>query len=425
VIILDKGLSAEAARGVRALSTSLPLKDWAGHGEGRAWKVVDADWQMRVAATAPESDQARVQVVQESHAAAVVDGKRWLYESIFWLRQEVPMDLTVNWDRPVRVMEAVVDGVAVSLLQPDANRLWLPLGARAGLCLVRIRWQDEPIEVGLKNPLLRRPKLKGISSGQADWTVHVPGGWLAQTGSGQSPLTGPVQESARQLAQATVQLETCRYLVERTREGLISNLLAAGQRRFYSACRRTRLGLEGGTGEGEEIAAQLQLLLDKNRTLAKRFQFEEVRQKAEKDVETGYVADSPGSNPAPLSTTGTPLLWQIGPDEPGPGVELVPELDRKNRRALADTLQWISFMSLVGLASLSPFIRNLFRRLWPEVLTLAGVLGWYLAGPTAVTLIILLCGLGGRIILCAAWLRSRLRQPAGQNLTLGRTAAEA
>jgi hypothetical protein len=432
-VILAEGLAVEASTGVKAMPALNSLKRWAGYGAGRAWKVVAAPWQMRVAPTVPGAGNARVEVLLEENSAAVLDGNRWLFETIFWLRQAAPTDLTVKWERGVKVLDVAVDGGAISTVRPDPARLWLPLAGRVGIRAVRLRWQGDPESHPLDRPQLTRPTLESVPQGPVVWTLNVPPGWQARALNGGAPLTGPLLSAAQELARASVQFESSRDLAERTREGTIATSLSDLQSNFYFACRRVRQGLAESAANTNQagLAAQLRDLLDKNQALASRFQFDEIRKKAERDVEAGL--DLPESPFGPrfsiqgqvLPVSGTTLMWRLGPTDATPEVDLNPVQDRNYRSALADSLQWLSLILLAGLISFSPPLRGLMRRLWPELLTLAGILGWYVAGPTAVTLFLLLFGLAGRANLAAAWLRDRFRPSTKQGSSLGKVIPEA
>jgi hypothetical protein len=62
-------------------------------------------------------------------------------------------------------------------------------------------------------------------------------------------------------------------------------------------------------------------------------------------------------------------------------------------------------------------LRGLARRLWPELVALLGLVGWQLAGPTAVALVLVLVGALGRLLLVAQALR-RLGRPPGRPSTM-------
>jgi hypothetical protein len=46
-----------------------------------------------------------------------------------------------------------------------------------------------------------------------------------------------------------------------------------------------------------------------------------------------------------------------------------------------------------------PFVAATMRLLWPEQLVLLGLSGWYLVGPTILVLVLVLGGVGGRLLL--------------------------
>jgi hypothetical protein len=437
VVALGKGLSAEGVSGLVTLANpTAALARWprgavrAVRGS-RVWKVAAADWRLAVLPRDAGARSAPVDVLLAEQEAAVQDGARWLHQAVYWLRHEAHTDLNVRWGvlAPVRVVSVVVDGVETSPLQPEPNRLWLPLPGQAGVRRVQLRWVVEG-EQWVDRPNLRPPAVVGARGGRTLWTVHVPAGWqLREAGAG-ATLEAPDRVAVRELARAGVQLEISRGLAGRMSEAGNVGRLTAAQRRFYLGCRRASQALEAGAGRatdlgprGQGLGAWLEELRQQNRELAQHGGFEPVRKEAERLVKEGVVsAEARGADEPILAEQGTPFSWQTGPGEAEPVVRLVPEGDRQTRRALVVSAQWLALLGLVWLVSLSPHLRGLARWLWPEQLILVGLLGWHLAGPTALALFLVALGVCGRVLVVGNWLRGWLRPAAGGAPALGSTA---
>jgi hypothetical protein len=72
----------------------------------------------------------------------------------------------------------------------------------------------------------------------------------------------------------------------------------------------------------------------------------------------------------------------------------------------------LGLLALAWAVSLSALLRGAARWLWPEQMVLLGALGWQLAGPTAVTLFLIVLGAGGRALLLVQGARALLRRVA-------------
>jgi hypothetical protein len=101
----------------------------------------------------------------------------------------------------------------------------------------------------------------------------------------------------------------------------------------------------------------------------------------------------------------------------------VPASQRQTRQALAFSGQWLMLLLVVWTVALSGVLRTLFRWLWPEQVALLGVLGWQVAGPTVVVLLLVGLGVLGRLHSAGWGLRRLLLAgrpvPAGSSLRRG------
>jgi hypothetical protein len=403
----------------------------------QVWRVT-APGRLRLLPRERAARPAPVHVLLAEQSAALADGRRWLHQVVYWLRHDAPTDLNVSWQGNAEVVGVSVDGVEVAPLRPGPGRLWLPLSGRPGVRRVRLRWlysdSRQPDEE-LARPSLVRPRLEGALPGPTVWTVYVPAGWRAlPSPQARSLGAGPARAAALALERAQALLEVSRAVsAAPRREGLA--MLRAAQERFYLACGRVELALEVGAARAERSVAALRLLREENRELARRRNFEALRKQAERRASTG-AEPAPragseglgglgrGASGTALPERGTPLSWRADPGESAPVVRLVPADAGSVRRALAASAQWLALLALAWVVSLSQRGRVVARRLWPEQLVLLGALGWSLAGPTAVVLVLLLAGVLGRLILLGQGVRTLLlrRRPGPAPARLGSSA---
>jgi hypothetical protein len=416
-LVLGSGLDAEGAAGLAALGEAdlaAALKGWpaaarAGRRGGRGWKVAAADWRLRLVPHVPPRPSAPVHVLLGEQAAAVADGRRWLHEAVYWLWQTGPTDLTVTWPARAEGVGVTVDGAEVAA--PPGESLVVPLAGRAGCRRVRLRWRYAAEDEALDRPRLEAPALEGARAGPLLWTVHVPPGWAARRWAGAEALgSGPARAAALELARAAAQLEVSRSLAEQQqREGAgAGDDLAKAQRQFAAACRRAEQALE--LRADRALGERLRELRQRDRELAKQHRFEAVRAQAERQARLGEGPAAEAWRGAELAERGTPLSWQAGPDGGAPEVRLEPSAERRARAAAAVAGQWLGLLVLTWAVSLSALLRGLARRLWPEQVALVGLLGWHLAGPTLVVLLLVALACCGRLLLLAAGARALLRR---------------
>src|SRR5205807_689386 len=82
-----------------------------------------------------------------------------------------------------------LDGAEQPLLQPEPNRLWLPLAGPGGARRVVVEWSEAGPAGSLARPDLSRPVIEGVASFPVLWTVQVPPGFDA--GPGRRLRAGP------------------------------------------------------------------------------------------------------------------------------------------------------------------------------------------------------------------------------------------
>jgi hypothetical protein len=406
-------LNAEEVRGLEAVRDpgSVLSAAWAGReadrvrkAGGQAWKATpNAPWHLRLRPRQrPSAGPARVLLAEQS--VALADGRRWLHESTFWLRQD-GSDLTLNWKRKATVLSLTIDEQTLTPVQAEPNRLWLPPPTRSDVRCVRLRWQYDT-DAESDGPILEGPQLEGVSPGPTVWTVLVPPGRSAALVEGLA--AGPSPTAAVELERAEAQYQFCVALVEgRTerkeggpagKEGQEDDpALKAAQQRFFAACRRAERALalagdeaDGGT-EVRSAAARLTRLKEDNKALAARGRFEPLRSDAEKE------ARQPSDDDSAMWQRGTPYLGRATPDGPQPRLTLAAPGGRPRPALLVVSAGWLGVAFGLWLLSLLPFVWPRCRRLWPELLAVLGALGLWAAGPTSLAALLVLLWLAVRL----------------------------
>jgi hypothetical protein len=436
VVVEGADLSAEGAEGLTAAeSPAAALKDWPGEADrvrlagGQVWTVASDKWRLRLRPRGG-AGAGPVRVLLADHTAVVADGRHWLHETLYWVRHGANTDLNVILPQPGTVMSVGVDGVDVAPLQPERQRLWLPLPGRAGVRAVRVRWRYDPEAEPLERPLLQTPSVDGAVAGPALWTVFLPAGFEAAAGSSPALLPGPARAAAAALYRAEAQLRVSAALAETVRSSTPAGLGYA-QQRFYAACRHAEQDLQltddrTTTGPaGDSLPQWHRSLLDENRRLAKEFGFEEVRAEAERRAEAAVAAPRPApeeGEPAaltqpgparirgPLPDSGTPAYLGLADPQVTPVLTLRPREAGRTRQLLADSAAWLGLLLLAGTVALMPGLSARLRPFWPEPLLLAGALAWYASGLTAVAALFLLLGVAGRILTAVDGVRGLLRK---------------
>lgn len=435
-------LQPEAPQGLDELPDGLhSLGVWADplrRAAGTAWRVTAEDWRLSLRPQTSAPRTPAVHVVLAEQECAVAEGRRWVFESTFWLYHESNTDLTVVLPGRAQLLTAAIDDVAVTPLQPLPGRLWVPLPGRAGSRRLHLRWKLQADE-GLERPRMQAPHLDGVDDGPMLWTVHLPAGYrLAPPGTtlGQ-PARAPAPASATglDLRRAAGQYQMSTVLAGKpwTGDSAALTSLAAAQRRFYRACRYAEQGLAslGAGGDagpnGQPLDEWLNTLREQNRQLAHQRGFESLRAEAERQaaaprrgtgdeseagtkavdmtVEAAVVAGRWDHWPDDLlARRGTPLYWQGAPGASGPRLLLTTPHARDVRRALGLSVLWLILLTAIGLATQFPGVRAWLRLFWPEQVTLLGCLVWQTFGPNLLLVFLIALGICGRVVSLVQWL---------------------
>jgi len=372
---------------------------------GQAWRIAGPEWQLRLLPHARllEPNPVRVYLLEQS--AAVVDGRRWLHEARCWLRHEAHADLNLGLPAPARVLAASIDGVEVTTLRAGADRVWLPLPGRPGVCCVRLRWLYDPLEP-LDRPLLTSPQLGDAVMGPTLWTVMVPPGWsvgsTTVSSAGKTPTflgAGAAREAVLALWRADAHLRIYQDLIKQPKESGVSSALDFAQERFAlqtsHASHALAMGADrGGLAgpQGENLAAWLEDLRAKNNALNGK--------RRNSKTETASF-DSPfGFQLSDVERErGTPMSWQAFSGAGPLTLQLTSHESQRTHQALATSGQWLGCLTIAWMLAFFPFLLARLRYFWPEQIALLGVFGWHLAGFTSIVGGLLLIAACSRFIL--------------------------
>ena len=300
LVVAGTELGVEGASGLTAVqSFDRPLAAWPRElaqlrrTGGQVWQTAANDWSLRLVPRDRVSDSAPLQVFLAEHAALVADNQHWTHEAVYWLRHEAHTDLNLTFPTSARVVAVSLDGVDSPPLQPDPDRLWLPLPGRAGVRCVRLKWvydSPEPLE----RPNLEALRVEGAEEGPCLWTVHQPPSFYAGgPASGLKP--GLARAAWADLQRAEAQLTISRRLVELAQgNSAVSGSLRSAQRRFADLCSQVEQTLNatressGESGpDGVSLRDWLQLLRKQNSELAVRYEFDDLRADAERPPRAG------------------------------------------------------------------------------------------------------------------------------------------
>jgi hypothetical protein len=380
--------------------------------DGQAWRIISSEWQLRLLPHAGILEPVPIRVYLLEQTAAVVDGRRWVHEARCWLRHESHADLNLDFPAPARVLAASVDGVEVTTLQASSARVWLPLPGRPGVRCVRLRWLYDPPET-VDHPNLASPPLVDAVMGPTLWTVMLPPGWGVGVSSAGLPAETPTHlgagaagEAALALLRADAQLRISQDLLKRPKDSGVSAALAIAQERFdlYTlhashalVLGANRAGLAGP--QGQNLASWLEDLQAKNHALNGK-----PRNATSETSSSDLALDSQHSDIERRS--GTPMSWHALPGAGPLKLQLTSLESQRTRQALAASGEWLGFLALVWMLVSVPFLQARLRHFWPEQIALLGVLGWHLAGLTAIVGALLLIAMCGRIVLLFRALRT-------------------
>jgi hypothetical protein len=308
-------------------------------------------------------------------------------------------------------VSASINGVDVATEQPQSTKVELPLPAQAGVCRVRLRWVFD--DESLTAPTLACPIIEGTETPTL-WSVNTPDGFRGES-SGEVPLRSGLARLAEvELRRADAQLRISRHLRERiTSRGAAdaesrNNLddLTAAQHRFYQLLRQADLlqSLAAASGS-ESLAGALSRLKEENAVAMKGEPFESRRAEGEREAQQGLASrptapeDSEGTEVAhagwcsmrgPLTERGTALLgWDDPAGEPKtPRLQLTTFAEQQARAAWLGASGWLALLIVILAATRRPWLLRRTRPFWPEQLLLLGGIGYWLAGPRPVVLLL-------------------------------------
>src|SRR5262249_13092309 len=157
----------------------------------------------------------------------------------YWVYHEAGADLSVTLPAGATIVGIAIDGISVPPLQPEADRLWLPLPGGTGVRRLSLRWIYTGDKEQFDVPILAGPRLEGVSEGPSVWTVSVPagyqGGRRSAAAKGAAEPAKTLSAPAMDLTRAAAQLRLIALLVDRSRESGDSSLaspLVVAQERF-------------------------------------------------------------------------------------------------------------------------------------------------------------------------------------------------
>jgi hypothetical protein len=416
--VVGDALAAQARGSLQAMKSPRPQLEssWPDetkhleHSAGLVWLVRGSEWQLHLLPQRRSLESAPLRVFLLEQSATVLDGRCWMHEARCWLRHEAHADLNLDFPAAARILAATVDGVEVTPFALGAARVWLPLPGQSGVRCVRFRWlydRPEPLD----RPNLTPPHVLDAIEGPTLWTVRIPAGWDATGGAPASRLgVGGPRVAALALYCAEAQFHICQDLAEQKRDRDVSAALTAAQQRCEQYCRQARLALAQTDNlpnvkgpKGQTPTDWLAELTAANRALA------------DGNGDNIREASVPFSAPA---AGGVPMSWQAQAGGDPPRLQLMSRAERRTRQALAASVEWGAGSLVVWLLSLVPFLRRRLRLLWPEQVALLGLLGWHLAGPTTIVMVLFATAVCGRLFLLVRGLRALLNRRRPQVSTM-------
>jgi hypothetical protein len=429
VAIAGRELRGEDARGLALLAKpDKCLPAWPAEAErirqgGTLWEIRDPVWQLSLQPHDPSVGAVPVQIFLADYAAALVDGRRWCHQATFCLYRNAARDLTVLFPAPAQVLSVAVDEAALTPLQPEPDRLWLPLAGPVGAQTVRIRWFYDTASESLLRPDLDLVRLAGVADAPAIWTVQLPPGF------GIRPVDEDTRSSAAQhdLRRASAQLQLCAALAEHARAATPDNFhrqIRELQERFYRQCQFAERQSEGA----RVSAVSLREIRERNHRLAETFAFETTRVAAEKQA-FSYAASAAdaGASATPIgprpvgqpagrfsSLPGLTTYWVAGKM---PAPHLILESPRGQQIRQAWVVSGLLLATIVLVTGLALFLRMTvwYRAFWPELMILAGCSGVAFSSVSWPFVGVVVLGVGARLLWVARWLGhfTRGAPPAG------------
>jgi hypothetical protein len=420
VAVTGPGLGTAEARGLVSVTDVVgALHRWPAEAErigreGKVWKVEALAWRLRL--LPPAALAAPVQVLAAEQEAALADDRRWVHQAAYQLFVKGPFELRIRLPEGARLLGLTVDGKAPLLRPAAAGSLWLSQAGPPGPRVLRMRWRFEPHAEPFNEPNLEGAHFEGVAVPAAVWTVHVPAGFAAKA-MGQAG-TVAVDRVELELHRAEALQKLSALLgseLDGSPESSGKTRLAELQSSFFAHLRRAEyqaaLADAGGTDKGSPPRAsqvRLQRLLKANEQEAAAHHFEPIRADAEKHQDG--AADWDVSLFA-LPKRGTPTYWVSGPSGGPPHVRLAAAAARRVRERLSlSALLLIFLCGLLVLAHL-PRVTAWVRSFWPEQLLVLAWLGFTAFGVSPLGVLLVVVGVGARLVLLLAWLHTRRQRP--------------
>lgn len=391
-------LHADAPVGLeRVADLGKDLQPWNG-GEperlrragGTAWRVLSDQWILRLRPRDLANMMPFVQVFLTERTAAIVDGKNWIHQARFWLYHDAGADLRLVMPAGAGpVLSAQIDHAEVAPLQPEKDRLWLPLSGRAGASMIQLTWSYQTARETLDWPNLEPPQIEGVNAGSILWTVHIPPGYQLSPGSAHSSMRASA--AGQELRRADAQLRLLAFLCQRgqtsTDDAFVAQILGARDRfdrhRRHAEHQLTQsLSSVADAGpEGQGLNEWLLQLRTQFAQISRAYELDKLNQ-VNPELRVGDELTDPSVIAAPrsphlfLREQGSPLYWQAPFGTAAPRLLLIPEQVRQNR------LAWIwSGLLVLLLAGSWGLTRIPWAMVWPEQIALLGCLGLLVFGP--------------------------------------------
>lgn len=432
------GLRPEEQRGLAvAADATAALGRWPTaaerlrHGGGLAWKIVAADWRLRLGTDFPLVESRLAQLLFEEQAVAVLDGRRWLHEATYLLYQESGTHLGVRLPNRAVLMTAALDGNEITPLQVGSG-LDVQMAGGSGVRTLRLCWVFDAGRERLDVPRLEKPRLENIFYPPAEqrlptlWTIYLPPGYRLASTKGATLSTSRIECS---LNRAAAQLLASSLLAPRATgkmDDWLSRQLLAAQVQFYKNCREADYELAFGeslrahdAGAGR-LAARLRKLQADNKRLSETDHFVPIRTRAETQSASYPRPAGNGTGPADaeavrgedvLAEQGTPRYGQTSDDNG----ELEVRLNAVRTEQIGHALGYSGLLLvLLCIAWMLPSYPRAVAWLWaswPEQIITFGGLAWLAWGANLISVLLVILAVLARLLYLGRWLVPRLRRP--------------
>jgi hypothetical protein len=399
-VILDRSVARFRLEGAQARPIESPALSEATaalRAGGKLWRMDGSGGSAILVET--ERAQAAVQVVAREHAAAMLDQRRWNYQSSWWLFHDGPAELVLTLPGGGKPTTVAIDGIDQPLSRDDSREVRIPLRGMGARRLV-VRWLGSPGKGTLSAPEAETPRLNVDAGGPGVRLLTVPIG--ARLSSPAGMHSGLLAAAQVELERAAGQQQLSRLLLESlpaqrvpepeepSRESRITACQQRLARHLWNADQLLKLaGTEKGTAEAVE---RLQDLREQQRELLRRHGREMPRLESGDSLKTDRcLADQARSGR---------VYSRVEDGSPKTAAPLlVTEESLEFRHSLGGTGLLSCFLVVIWvLASFSPVVK-LARIFWPEQAVLLGLVGLRVFGPSWVVVFLLALGIVARLLL--------------------------